>query len=181
MPEPIILGVDPGLSGAVAAVTRDGCALWACPLPCVVHPPRRKGGRSLRLLDAAALARTLTLERGRVALAVVEEVHSMPRQGVASTFSFGRGLGAIEGILATLHVPVRLVSPQRWKAEVLGPRLRPESWSKGAAVAYAQRRFPGIALVPPRGRVPHDGLAEALLIAEFGRRLLAGESEGGAA
>ena len=176
----IILGFDPGLQGAVAALRLDGVALWARPLPVRLLPPRGKRGRTLRLLDAEALARMLTLERDGIALAAVEEVGARPRDARRGAFAFGRGLGTIEGVLATLHFPVRLVRPQDWKAEVLGPRTTEEDWSKRVAVEYAFRRFPGVALVPPRCRNAHEGMAEALLICEWGRRRLAGEREGAA-
>lgn len=166
MPDSVILGIDPGLYGAVAAIGLDGCALWAVPLPTI--------GRKRREIDVAALARLVRQQR--VGLAVVESVASRPGQGVVGVFSFGRTLGRIEGMLATLLIPVELVTPQRWKGEVLAGTAK----DKAAAIVYARKRFPTVELVPRGCRVPHHGIAEALCMAEYGQRLVVGESEGAA-
>lgn len=99
-------------------------------------------------------------------LAVVEKVGSMPGQGVASTFKFGKGYGSILGILAALDVPTELVTPQRWKGKVLAGTPK----DKNAAIAYCRRVFPTVDLVLPNCRKPHDGMADALCLAEMGRR-----------
>ena len=47
--------------------------------------------------------------------AVVERVHSMPRQGEASTFSFGCSFGVVLGVLGAMGIPFELVAPKVWK------------------------------------------------------------------
>lgn len=160
----IVLGVDPGLAGGLAVLDVGGEVLDLRPMP--VLPGQR------RTIDARELANWLYAteeQHGAFALAVVERVGAMPRQGIASAFSFGAGWGLVLGVLAALKVPVELATPQRWKSAVLAGTPK----DKGAAIAFCRRRWPDTSLVPPRGRVPHDGLADALLIAEYGRRTLA--------
>lgn len=48
--------------------------------------------------------------------------------------------------------------------------------TKAASVAYAREHFPGVALVPPRSRNPHDGLADALCIAAWATKQLSKET-----
>lgn len=170
----VVVGIDPGLDGGVAALFLDGRALWAVPMPVLAGKRRELDAARLfdRLRPICPDLRGVRLVR----LAVVERVASRPGQGVAGVFSFGRTVGRIEGVLAALGIPVEQPTPQRWKAEVLAGTAK----DKAAAIAYAARRFPGINLVPEGKRVAHDGIAEALALAEFGRRLLSGESEGAA-
>lgn len=103
-------------------------------------------------------------------LAIVEKVHSMPGQGVASTFKFGKGYGSLLGILAGLSIPVELVTPQAWKKIVLAGSPK----DKDAAIAYVRRRFPDVPIVPERCRKPHDGISDALCLLEFGLRSFPG-------
>lgn len=46
---------------------------------------------------------------------VLEEVHSMPRDGSASAFKFGRGFGRLEGILAATKARHTYATPQTWQ------------------------------------------------------------------
>ena len=147
-----VLGIDPGLSGGYALLGGDS--------PPLVEAFPMAGGR----IDLAALANDW---RGLApAVAVLEAVHAMPKQGVSSTFTFGEGYGAVKGILAALGVRLELVTPQAWKKLVLAGTPK----DKAAAVEWARRAYPGLTLIRPGCRIPHDGMADALGIAEYGRR-----------
>jgi crossover junction endodeoxyribonuclease RuvC len=163
---PAILGIDPGLDGAVAWILPGRAEARVVPTL-----PASKAGR--RRFDVAGMV--ALLKAHPVDLAILEAVSAAPVagrvQGTTSMFGFGRGLGTWEGILAALAIPHMAVTPQIWKKAVLAGTAR----DKPAAIAFAQGLFPGVSLLPtPRCRVPHDGLAEALCLAEYGRRLLAG-------
>jgi crossover junction endodeoxyribonuclease RuvC len=147
-----LVAIDPGLSGAIAI--RVGSAVTAQPLPLAG-----------KLLDLAALSDII--RQAQPTLAIVEKVHAMPGQGVTSMFTFGMGYGAIQGILATLKTPYELVTPQRWKGAILAGTTK----DKNAAIAYCRRAYPDVPLVPPRCRKPHDGIADALCLLEYGKRL----------
>jgi len=45
---------------------------------------------------------------------VLEKVHSMPGQGVASTFTFGQGYGQLQGVIAALGLQCIEVIPNKW-------------------------------------------------------------------
>ena len=47
--------------------------------------------------------------------AMIEQVHSMPKQGVASSFKFGRHYGFLLGVLTALGIPYQTVTPQKWQ------------------------------------------------------------------
>ena len=95
--------------------------------------------------------------QGRPCRAVVERVSAMPRQGVASSFTFGVGLGSILGTLQTLRLPIELVTPAQWKTALgLGK-------DKRVSLDKARLLFPSADLHLAK----HDGRAEALLLAHF--------------
>ena len=96
---------------------------------------------------------------------MVEEVHAMPGQGVTSMFSFGKNFGYILGVLESRFIPYELVKPQKWKKE-FGCTS-----DKNTSIAVCKRLFPLVDLKKTeRSRKDHDGMAEALLIAEYARR-----------
>jgi crossover junction endodeoxyribonuclease RuvC len=142
-----ICGIDPGLKGAIAALTGTNSATFRMPL----------AGKEL---DGAVIRDLIA----NADLIVVEKVHSMPKQGVASTFTFGMGYGYILGICAAMGKRVELVPPQTWKAKILAGTDK----SKDAAKAYVARAYPTQAKRT-------EGECEALCIAEYGRRFLAME------
>jgi hypothetical protein len=150
----MLVAVDPGLHGAIAVLSPSG-AITATPMPLA--------GGALDLPAIAAIIRDTSPQ-----WLILEKVASRPGQGVASTFKFGMGYGSILGIAAAVGVPVELVTPQRWKGVVLHGTAK----DKQAAIAYCRRAFPDVSLVPPGCRVPHDGIADALCLLEYGRRVL---------
>lgn len=97
--------------------------------------------------------------------AVVEHVGAMPGQGCVSMFNFGTSFGWLQGMLEALGVSYELVRPQKWKKE-FGCTS-----DKNTSIAVAQRLFPGVDLRrTPKCSKPHDGMSEALLLAEYSRR-----------
>jgi crossover junction endodeoxyribonuclease RuvC len=146
-----LIALDPGLSGAIA-ILHNG-TITARPLPIA--------GKALDLGALTAIIRDAPPE-----LAIVEKVHSMPRQGVSSTFKFGQGYGALLGITAAMGIPTELVTPQRWKGAILTGTCK----DKDAAIAYCRRAFPQVELIQPGCRKPHDGVADALCLLQFGLR-----------
>lgn len=147
----IFLGCDPGLTGALAAVDSAGHVHLLEDLPTIT----RGKGRVKRELDPAGLAHLLRPIAGDIKLAVVEQVGSMPGQGVASVFSLGHTSGVIAGVISALGIPLQLVAPATWK-KPLG-LTRDKSMSR----TVASRLYPEVAL----HRVKDHNLAEALLLA----------------
>lgn len=147
----LTIGIDPGLSGAVALLDGDGLPELVADLPVI------RDGR-LSWIDGGALQSVL-LEalHGRPCRAAVERVSAMPAQGIASAFTFGVGFGSILSVLQTLHLPIELVTPAQWKT-ALGL-----SKDKRASLDKARLLFPTAELHLAK----HDGRAEALLLAHF--------------
>lgn len=152
------IGIDPGLSGALAWLRPGGLSIIDMPTLTI-----GRGGKRKRELDPDALANLLRDDPGH---AVIEDVHAMPGQGVSSVFSFGSTKGTIIGILAALQIPRSKVSPAVWKKALRVPA------DKDGARARASELFPASSHL--WARVKDDGRAEAALIAEWGRRNVEG-------
>lgn len=162
MNEKTCIGIDPGLSGAIAVITPTFYAVHDIPTLEV-----KSGKKCRHRYNVSEIVKMLTQIRGgsRSIEVWLEEVHSMPGQGVTSMFSMGRGLGMYEGIVSALSMQLNYISPVTWKKKMLDGQGK----EKDASVYKAQQLFPLAQLVTPRGRLL-DGRAEALLIAEYGRR-----------
>ena len=159
----MIVGIDPGLTGAIVFLSPAGDNMSFDIMPNV-------GG----VLDLQECCRILGYAEGEKCHAFLEKVGAAPGQGVSSMFKFGRVYGQIEGVLAAMEIPYTLVTPQRWQRDIhkgIDKKLKPKDRSRIAA----SRLFPGFDLRPSdRCRVPHSGVVDALLIAEYGRRQVEG-------
>lgn len=145
----LICGIDPGASGGIALLAQLGglsCAPMAYPIPDTEK-------------DTAEL---LCEFAPHIRMAYIEAVHSMPKQGVASSFKFGRSYGFLRGLLIGLKIPFEEVSPQRWTKDMRLVGGKKGTEKKNLHRARCQELFPHI-------KITH-AIADALLLAEFGCR-----------
>ena len=142
----IIIGIDPGLSGAIAWL-EDDVLLGTTDLPV-------SDGR----IDAGLLA-DMILDFGHPQIVVIEKVASMPGQGVASTFKFGQSYGALLGVFGALKYDIVDVTPRRWKKDLA------LSSDKELGRQMAIAKWPNMADLMKRKK--DHGRAEAALIASW--------------
>lgn len=154
------LGIDPGLTGALAFYDPLTGGLEIADMP--THKIRRNGKQRQRL-DLGSLANILDNYAKDVKCAIIEEVGAMPKQGVSGVFNFGFNAGCAEMAVAANFISYQLVRPQVWKKRLSVPR------DKNEARRYASRIFPKHANDWPL--VKHDGRAEAALLAHYLWRL----------
>ena len=106
-----IIGIDPGLSGAIAVVQNNKVlAIYDMP----VMAEGKKNKKQLNSAQLVNIIRENTENEDEIAV-VVEQVNAMPGQGVTSMFNFGQTFGAIKGICAALKLPIFFVRPSKWK------------------------------------------------------------------
>jgi crossover junction endodeoxyribonuclease RuvC len=102
-----VFACDPGLNGAGAVSDERGDILACFDLPTI-------GEGAQRRVDAANLA-DLIREHGPYAFAIVEQVGAPPWTGSLANVPVRVGLGTIRGVVGALAIPVRHVSPAKWK------------------------------------------------------------------
>jgi hypothetical protein len=156
-----VVGIDPGLNGGIVAIRRRGIEYKTA-------MPRLKTGDKGQ--DLKAISEFFNDNKRRIGLVCLELVHSMPKQGVKSTFTFGRVFGQIEGIVAAHGLECTLVRPREWQKEV---HKGFEGTPKERSLQAAKKLFPKEDFRKSnRARVPHDGIVDAALIALWGRMTL---------
>lgn len=152
MTDVCILGIDPGLSGAVAfyfPVTPERVSVEDMPLA---------GGE----VSAQILAELIV--NYQPSLAVIEQVAAGHGWGRSACFNFGRSVGDVRGCLAALSIPIQYVAPSVWKKHYRLSRDKDES--RARAIQF----FPSCATHFKRKK--DDGRAEAALIAKYGAEML---------
>ncbi len=142
-----ILGIDPGKGGGLAVIDMETGAL----IECVAMPET--------IADISSF-----IEKYKDAQsAYIEIVHSMPKQGVASTFTFGQFYGYVQMAVVAHKIRYKDVLPAKWQS-ALGMKSK-----KGEAKADHKRRLKGKAQqLFPTAKVTLKN-ADALLLAEYGR------------
>lgn len=149
----LFIGIDPGKKGGIACIdTQSGI--------CYTVPYHDKWLIDM-CRDESSGGKTEHI------VCCLEKVGAMPGQGVVSMFSFGQSVGYIKGVLESFRIPYQEITPQKWKREF---GLNSE---KAASAKVCSRLFPDVSLLAtPRCKKPHDGMTEALLMAEYARRKL---------
>lgn len=161
----MIIGIDPGCSGALVLLYDDGEIADTLLMPTI------KVGTKSRV-NGAAIAGWLHENRERFTdpwHAYLEQVNAMPSgapggkrtMGTASAFTFGHAAGLVEGVVTGAGIPLTLVTPQAWKkkAGLIGQ-------DKDAARSRAIQLYPGCRLLDLKGK--GQAIADAILIARHG-------------
>lgn len=147
-----VLGVDPGLTGGLAVVN----PLTGYLVSTFTMPSKKRGNRSD--LDLGELAMIIDGLARDIKCAVIEDTAAMPKQGVASMYTFGKVTGIVVGMIAAHYIPIYYVKPSVWKFQMgLGK-------DKKTSIKKANDFHPGSV------QIKHDGVAEAILLAHFGKR-----------
>lgn len=154
----IFLGVDPGLSGALA--------FWhpATRMLDVFDMPTLELGK--KRIDGYELARILDTKTGDMVapkLCIIEQVAARPGAGVSGMFNFGRSFGLAEGVISAQFWPLEYAMPHVWKRVMACPK------EKDGARARASQLMPEHHAQWALKK--HDGRAEAALLALYAERL----------
>ncbi len=147
----MILGIDPGKTGAIALVDPViGEVYGVEDMPAVLE-----------------LAVFLLQYNPTDLQAIVEKVRALPpaqgrrRAGTQSSFNFGQSYGEVIGLCAGLDIPLDYIDPTTWKrrAGLIGE-------DKAASMDLARRLYPEAKRWLTRKK--DHGRAEAILIATYG-------------
>lgn len=164
----VVVGIDPGLKGALAVFeTATGDLLDKIPLP---DPS-----------DVLPLYKYLYTLKGSFPSLIIacEKAQTVPgRDSVKSAFTNGRNFGKLEAVIRLLYCPVQYIPPVTWQAEL--HKGTDGSTAKEKSLSVAKNLWPCEdfvfshlkSLKTPRRA--HDGLVDAMLIGEFLRRRVRG-------
>ena len=145
---PLILGIDPGQSGAFAFMLNG-----------------RPGAVEL-LKDVSPAWIKANMIEGNT-FACLERAQAMPNQGSVSMMTYGTGYGRVIGWLEALSIPFALVPPKIWQKQLHtgcksdDPKVR--------TLQAVEHLFPGLNLrATERSKKPHLGIVDAVAIAHYG-------------
>ena len=163
-----IVGIDPGKNGGIVLITDEGIRYWCIP-------------KISKEVDLRKLNKIFSMIPENCMI-FIEKVHAIFGSSAKSTFEFGRVCGILEGMIVSRGFAYQMIEPKTWQREMFmgitpiykpGKKRKMLETKKMAELAY-RRLFPDLDLyVTENGNTSkkvHDGLVDALLLAEFGRR-----------
>lgn len=153
----LFVGIDNGLNGGIACLNNNKTAtVWKMPVI--------KGTKTD--YDIREIIKIIkTFKRGKCYI-VLEKAHPRVVSGKRACFMTGYGYGLMQGLLSALDIPYMVVTPQAWQKEILSGIT--EKDTKVASIKFCQKMFPNVDLTPTERSVkPHDGISDALCMAEY--------------
>ena len=159
-------GIDPGKDGAFAIIDPDGNIVDVWTMPTI--------GKEY---DKTAMIQRFN--EYDITHCVLENVHAPQLGGRTSCFEFGRGKGLLEMLLFAQQIAHTQVVPQTWQREMWQgvqkqykvSRSGKSVDTKNTSLLACKRLFPFADLRrSSKARVAHDGIVDALLMAEYCRR-----------
>lgn len=172
----VYVGIDPGKSGGISFIHDDGTIrVYAMPVT---------SDNEINVTRVVEIFKNECTD-GQIQC-YLEDVHSIFGMSASSNFQFGRVLGILEGLLEAINIKFTKVTPKVWQKEIWSgttpissptgkllksglPHVKVDT--KGTSLLVAQTLFPDVNLLATsRSKVPHDGIVDALLIAEYCKR-----------
>jgi crossover junction endodeoxyribonuclease RuvC len=143
------IGIDPGQKGGIGVLDETGA---------VITTFKFKDQTDTDISEMFNYVKEIqgVMDENSI-FALLEKVHSMPKQGVASSFTFGSSFGYLRGMLTAHKIPWDFITPQKWQ-KALGCLTKGD---KNITKSKAQRQWPNT-------KIMHS-IADALLIAEYCR------------
>jgi len=171
----IYIGIDPGAKEGIGYIDTETGKTGRSKTPTI--------GDEVDIQTFCKFIKRLTKGDHHV---IVEDVHSIFGASAKSNFSFGKNVGGIEWCLVSLECKYTKVTPKNWQKEMwegvtivqinTGKKtpkgnVKYKNDTKATSLLAAKRLFPQEDfLATPRSSVPHDGIVDALLLAEYGKR-----------
>lgn len=148
--EDVVIGIDPGLKGAICALLiKQNKLLFRCtpedPLLLMEFFNEVKKMYNLRCI-------------------AIEDVHSILGMSAKSNFSFGRNVERVNLLAQLTKVRIELVQPKVWQ-KFIGVKQKGPAIKKEVA-EIASRLYPTAALFGPKGGLL-DGRSDSLMIAHY--------------
>lgn len=167
------LGIDFGVNGALVTLNESAHATHILPTP------KRQDG-TIDSFEIFSWMHQNFEEFDDDVVAIGEKLGSIYRAAASTTFSFGRNIGIVTGIIESFDMRIHEVTARTWQKylfekyeieTILGskktPSGQPKNDTKLMALKVAQKLYPEIATKYAK----RDGVIDALLIARYGWEL----------
>lgn len=163
------IGIDIGKQGAISVLDSDGVVTnYATPL-------------IKKEFDMLAFHKILSTYQGEDVHVVFEDLRAIHLVSSASTFSLGGMAYATQMACVCLYLPFTPINPKVWQSEMFTGvkeirvlkkgNIKDSRDTKAMALVAVKRLFPSVNLcASERAKVPHDGIVDAILMAEYCRR-----------
>lgn len=179
----LICGVDPGLHGGIATINPEG-VVTAIPIPTVTIQKNGKNRTTYNHTEVGNIFRELGKHD---CFAVLEEQQPRPvyykdkrgkekKQGATSLYTTGCGFCLLKQALVDFEISHEIIPPKEWQKTfgITGGKGN----TKTQSIEICKRLFPNLSLLPTaRSKKDSDGLADATLICEYGRRKYGGDTK----
>lgn len=178
-----IIGIDPGLDGGICIMI-DGTIINLIQMPTYEETTSKKlkSGKYQvqRHIDVYKFADMIFAHKD--AEIWIEKVNPFAGMGSAQSTRMAISIGKLQGVLIGMGFKFNEVTPVSWQKIIWKEsdrvmRAKPDKKTKqgntdtkATSLNAAKRLFPTVNFIPKGKKVPHDGLFDAALIAEYGRR-----------
>ena len=109
----LIIGIDPGISGAICFF-KNGEVKEILDIPNMAEGKKNKRQINGPQIYNEISKRIINIPKNEVVV-VIEQVSAMPGQGVTSMFNFGQSFGVLKGICSAMQLSMHFVRPAKWK------------------------------------------------------------------
>lgn len=165
------IGIDIGKKGAIAVISSTGIMTYQMPMikEEVSYSDLFDLIQHIQMNEIAAT--------GEAPHIIFEKLGVIFGSSKVTAFSMGYQMGSIEMMSISLGIPYTKVHAKQWQKEMfqgVETIKKPNTFTndtKAMALIAANRLFPGHKFTfGTRATKPHDGMVDALLIAQYGKR-----------
>ena len=103
----LIIGIDPGISGAICFF-EDGEVREILEMPIMAEGTKNKRQLNGPQIYNDIVSRITKFSKKDI-FVVIEQVSAMPGQGVTSMFNFGQSFGVLKGICSAMQISMHFV------------------------------------------------------------------------
>jgi hypothetical protein len=161
------IGIDIGKAGAYYVMGEDGSEIDRGKMPMIKDK-----------VDWHQLNEILEPYEGFNGMIVYEKLGVIFGSSKKTAFSMGEQYGAVRMCCISNAIRYTEVPAKKWQAEIFDGQVKiyrtgskTKVDTKAMALMAAKRLFPKVnLLMTEKSSVPHDGLVDALLMAEYARR-----------
>lgn len=162
----VYIGIDVGGKGGIFAMTDKRRVVLKEAIP------TKRGSTEVDYTSLSNLLKTWESDPSQVQV-LIEDVHSLYGMSAKSNFSFGLIKGVKIGVVTSIGYNLELVTPKNWQKVVwieddivLNDKGKRDT--KATSLKAATRLFPDVDFrKSERAHIPHDGVVDAALMAEY--------------